>query len=139
MMITNLFVIANVKQLRTGGCFRILLPFFRTSWSVGVLNSAIFNSFHSRVEDGTILEGLRNFGGFEPHPKHPPGTPLDDRVLSLKNGAVEIHGRFGGTELCLFTYKYTNVHRYQIPSTVGFRNVRVTEKHKNLIQNCDFK
>jgi len=97
MMITNLFVIANVKQLRTGGCFRILLPFFRTSWSVGVLNSAIFNSFHSRVEDGTILEGLRNFGGFEPHPKHPPRTPLDDRVLSLKNGAVEIHGRFGGT------------------------------------------
>jgi len=30
MMTTNLFVIANVKQLRTGGSFRILLPFFRT-------------------------------------------------------------------------------------------------------------
>ena len=28
MMTTNLFVIANVKQLRTGGSFRILLPFF---------------------------------------------------------------------------------------------------------------
>ena len=27
-MATNLFVIANVKQLRTGGNFRILLPFF---------------------------------------------------------------------------------------------------------------
>jgi len=27
-MKTNLFVIANVKQLRTGGSFRILLPFF---------------------------------------------------------------------------------------------------------------
>ena len=27
-MITNLFVIANVKQLRTDGSFRILLPFF---------------------------------------------------------------------------------------------------------------
>jgi len=26
-MTTNLFVIANVKQLRTGGSFRILLPF----------------------------------------------------------------------------------------------------------------
>jgi len=62
-MATNFFVIANVKQLRTDGRFRILLPFFRTSWSVGVLNSAIFNSFHSRVEIGTILEGLRNFGG----------------------------------------------------------------------------
>ena len=62
-MTTNLFVIANVKQLRTGGSFRILLPFFRTSWGVGFLNSVIFNSFHSRVEFGTILEGLRNFGG----------------------------------------------------------------------------
>ena len=50
MMTTNLFVIANVKQLRTGGSFRILMPFFfRTSWSVGVLNSAIFNSFHNQV------------------------------------------------------------------------------------------
>jgi len=27
-MTTNLFVIANVKQLRSGGSFRILLPFF---------------------------------------------------------------------------------------------------------------
>jgi len=27
-MTTDLFVIANVKQLRTGGSFRILLPFF---------------------------------------------------------------------------------------------------------------
>jgi len=60
---TNLFVIANVKQLRTDGSFRILLPFFRTSWSFGFPNSAIFNSFHNRVEFGTILEGLRNFGG----------------------------------------------------------------------------
>jgi len=41
-MMTNLFVIANVKQLRTGGSFRILLPFIRTSWGDGVLNSAIF-------------------------------------------------------------------------------------------------
>jgi len=64
-MKTNLFVIANVKQLRTGGSFRILLPFFRTSWSVGVLNSAIFNSFSNRVEFGTVLEGLRNLGGGE--------------------------------------------------------------------------
>ena len=27
MKTTNLFVIANVKELRTGGSFRILLPF----------------------------------------------------------------------------------------------------------------
>ena len=63
MMTTNLFVIANVKQLRTGDSFRILLPFFRTSWGVGVLNSAIFISFHNLVEFCTILEGLQNFAG----------------------------------------------------------------------------
>jgi len=62
MMTTNLFVIGNVKQLRTGGSFRVLLPSFRTSWGVGVLNSAVFNSFHNRVEFGAILEGLQNFG-----------------------------------------------------------------------------
>ena len=69
MMTINLFVIANIKQLRTGGGFRILLPFFRTSWGVGVLNSVIFNSFHNRVEFSMIFEGLPNFGGgFEPPP-----------------------------------------------------------------------
>jgi len=57
MMTTNLFVIANVKQLQTDGSFRI----FRTSWGVGVLTSAIFNSFQGLVEFGTILEGLRDF------------------------------------------------------------------------------
>jgi len=60
-MTTNSFVIANVKQLRTDGSFRILQPFFRISWGVSILNSAIFNSFHNRVEFGTILEDLRNF------------------------------------------------------------------------------
>jgi len=34
MMTTNSFVIANVKELRTGGSFRILLPF---SEKLGVL------------------------------------------------------------------------------------------------------
>ena len=62
-MTTNLFIIANVKQLRIDGIFRIFLPIFRASWGVGVLNSAIFNSFHNRVEFGTILEVLRNIGG----------------------------------------------------------------------------
>jgi hypothetical protein len=36
MMTTNLFVIANVKQLQTGGSFRILLPL---SEHLGVLVS----------------------------------------------------------------------------------------------------
>ena len=75
MTTTNLFVIANIKQLQTGGSFRILLAFLRTSWGVGILNSAIFNSFHNWVEFGPILEGLQNFGrgGLNPPP---PGTPL---------------------------------------------------------------
>ena len=82
MMTTNLFVIANVKQLRTDGSFRILLPFFRTSWRP---KSAIFNCFHNRVEFGTILKGLRKFGGggFE-HTKPPLGTPLH-RLKRRKN------------------------------------------------------
>ena len=49
------------KKISNLGSFRILLPFLRTSWDVGVLNSAIFNSFHNRVEFGTILEGIQNF------------------------------------------------------------------------------
>jgi hypothetical protein len=42
MMTTNLFVIANVKQLRTEGVLEFYCLFFRTSWGFGVLNSAIF-------------------------------------------------------------------------------------------------
>jgi len=86
-MTTNLFVTANVKQLRTGGSFRILLPFFRTSGCVGVLNSAIFNSFHNRVEFGTILEGLRNFGGGLLNTPQPPPARYDTgayRILVAK-------------------------------------------------------
>jgi len=59
MMTTNLFVIANVKQLRTGGSFSILLPFFLTSWGVGVLNSAIFNSFQIGL---SLARFWRTFG-----------------------------------------------------------------------------
>jgi len=83
MMSTNLFVIANVKQLRTGGSFRNLLLFSQTSWSFGVLNSAIFNSFHNRVEFGTHdFGGPSEFrGGGVEHPQTLPlGTPM---VLSV--------------------------------------------------------
>ena len=78
--------IANVKQLRTDGSFRILLPFFRTSWGFGVLNSAIFNSFHNRVEFGTILESLLNFGAPEFEHLNPPpvGTPLTVCICLLE-------------------------------------------------------
>ena len=74
MMTTNLFIIANVKKTANLGSFRILLPFFQTSCSVGILNSAIFNSFHNRVESGTILEGLQNFGGGGWTPQTPPSV-----------------------------------------------------------------
>jgi len=71
-MTTNLFVIANVKQLRTGGSFRILLSFFRTSWGVGFLNSAIFNSFHNH--NWHDFGGPSEFRGWEG--LNPPLPPL---------------------------------------------------------------
>jgi hypothetical protein len=40
-MTTNLFVIVNIKQLRTEGVLEFYCLFFLTSWGVGVLNSAI--------------------------------------------------------------------------------------------------
>ena len=61
MTTPNLFVIANMKQLRTDGSFRILLPFFQYLGVLASLNSAIFNSF--QIGFGTILESLRNFRG----------------------------------------------------------------------------
>jgi len=65
-----------MKKIANLGSFRILLPFSRTSWGVGVLNSSIFNSFRYRIEFGTILKGLRNFGvgggGERPQTPTPP-------------------------------------------------------------------
>jgi len=75
-MTTNLFVIVNVKQLQTGGSFRILLSFFRTSCGVGILNSAIFNSFHNWVEFSKIMGGgaFGISGGGVEHPNPPPSV-----------------------------------------------------------------
>jgi len=88
MVTNNLFVMANVKQLRTGGSFRILLPIFRKSWSVGVPNSAIFNSFHNRVEFGMILEGFRNFGGGGVEHSKPPRYANDYNYQNLLNTSL---------------------------------------------------
>ena len=41
-MTTNLFAIANVKQLRTYVVLEFYCLFSPTSWCVGILNSAIF-------------------------------------------------------------------------------------------------
>ena len=86
-MTTNLFVIANVKQLRTGGSLKFYCLFSEHLGGV-VLNSVIINSFHNRVEFGTILEGLRNFGGggggaLNPPTPTPLGTPLASRNFTL--------------------------------------------------------
>ena len=62
MKTTNLFVIANAKHCEPTVVLEFYC-FFRTSWGVGILNSAIFNSFQNRVEFGTILGDLRNFLG----------------------------------------------------------------------------
>ena len=76
MLTTNLFVIVNVKQLWTGGSFRISLTFFLTSWGAGVLNSAIFKlirmlelntkHFPLNLQSGLTLSNFRDVGvGFE--------------------------------------------------------------------------
>ena len=87
MVTTNLFVIANVNNCKRRQ-FRILLPFFPTSWDVGVLNTAVFNSFHNRVEFGTTLEGLRNVLGLKSQP--PLGTPLT-RSGRVKSSGIPRH------------------------------------------------
>jgi len=71
MTTTNLFVIANIKQLRTGGSFKILLPFIRT---FRVLVSEI-QRFLTVFSVGLSLAGFwrafRISGGGR-HPKTPP-------------------------------------------------------------------
>ena len=63
-----------MQKIANLGSFRILLPFFRTSWCVGVLNSATFNSFY---KSGLSLErfwrafGISGGGVQHPKPPHP--------------------------------------------------------------------
>jgi len=75
MITTSLFVIANVKLLRTDVRFRILPVFFRISRGVSVLNSTIFNIFYIRFVFGTILEGLRVWN---------PQTPSLGTLLAIR-------------------------------------------------------
>ena len=76
------------------GSFRILLPSFRIFCGVGVLNSAIFNSFHNPVEFGTILDGLQNFGGSLNPPKPPLGTPLFITIIFNRQNYGFAHLKF---------------------------------------------
>ena len=74
MMTTNVFAIANVKQLRTYVVLEFYCLSFQTSWCVGVLNSAIFflTFFTIGLSLARFFSGPSEFrGGFE-HPKPPP-------------------------------------------------------------------
>ena len=80
-MTTNLFAIANVKQLRTYVVLEFYCLFFRTSLCVGVLNSEFFLTvFTIGLSLARFFGGpseFRGVGGFE-HPNPPPGTPLTE-------------------------------------------------------------
>jgi len=77
MTTTNLFVIANVKQLRTDGSFRILLPF---SEHLGVLASEIQGILTVFSVGLSLKRFWRAFliseGGGGWHPNTPLSTPL---------------------------------------------------------------
>ena len=75
MMTTNLFVIADVKQLRTGGSFRILLPFFPENLGgVGVLNQKFLTVFTIGLCLARFWGPSEFRGGLNHHPL-PPKTP----------------------------------------------------------------
>ena len=85
MMTTNWFVIANVKHLRTYAVLNFYCLFSRTSWCVGVLNSAIFlTAFTIWLSLARFFGGPSEFrgGGFE-HPKLPLPRYATVRVHTL--------------------------------------------------------
>ena len=64
MITTNLFVVANGKQSRTGGSFRILLSFFPDTLGCWCPKFSNFYIFLKLLWFDSILEGLRNLGGW---------------------------------------------------------------------------
>ena len=83
MMTTNLFAIANVKQFGTYVVLEFSCLSFRTSWCVGVLNSAVvLTVFTIGLSLARFFGGPSEFrgGGFEHLKPFPPGTPLPDAV-----------------------------------------------------------
>jgi len=114
MMTTNLFVTANVKQLRTDGSFRILLPFFPNILGCWRPKFSNFYSFHNRVEFGTIFEGLRNFGGLNPplpNP-HPPTHPVRHCVQEISWLVAELLATKGFCSSELVQYVVLHVPRH---------------------------
>ena len=86
MTTTNLFAIANVKQLRTGGSFRILLTFFLKilgCWRPKFSN--FLTVFTIGLSLARFWGGLRNFlGGGRLETTPPPSVRhcLEDRALT---------------------------------------------------------
>ena len=77
--------------MENGTCKKMVF-YFCHSGGVGILNSAIFNSFHNWVQFGMILEGLRNFGG---------GVNTPPPVCHWLSGLISdpVPGRFKSEEL----------------------------------------
>ena len=90
MMTTNLFAIANVKQLRTERVLEFYYLFSRTSWCVGVLNSVIFLTvFTIGLSLARFFGGpseFRGVGGLNTQTP-PPGTPLS--LNMSRNGQMQ--------------------------------------------------
>ena len=91
MMTSNLFVIANVKQLRTGGSFRILLPFFQTSWGVGVLNSTILTVFIIGLSLARFWRAFGISGVFEPPNPSSPRYTTDETHIYRSAFSVNMY------------------------------------------------
>jgi len=101
MMTANLFVIANVKQMRTGGSFRILLSFseklavlasqiqqFLTVFTIGLCLSRFWRAF-----------GISGGGGGLNLPKPPPSVLHSEYIMCCKiviaqrDGSCQIHSQ----------------------------------------------
>ena len=101
-MTTNLFFIANVKQLRTGGNFRILLPFF--SEHLGVLASKIQQFLTVFTIWLSLARFWRTFG-ISGGGLNPPGTPLFYAILiSSWYADTAVVTQFSGERLCSETF-----------------------------------
>ena len=105
-MTTNLFAIVNVKQLLTYVVLEFYCLFFPNilvCWRPKFRN--FLNSFHNRVEFGTIFWrafGISGGGGFEHRNPTPPGYATVQERLFRLNVTVQIgKGIFGVTKLRL--------------------------------------
>ena len=128
------------------------MPFFRTSWCVSIINSAMFlNSFHNRVEFGTIFLsafGISGGGGLNT-PNPPLGTPLDglpsqakikllhfDTNCTFSITTITIqdqHSPYNYSGHIFVYYAYTWVHKGRLRSKLSSVHVPAPCSHYNAI------